>query len=86
MGFNHSRIGYDSAKEMFDAFQTDIRYHILGMFDFIKGPGTTSPMIEALQRNNFQSFASYYNGPGQAARYGHLIESHFEDFNGLRTA
>ena len=86
MGFNHSRIGYDSAKEMFAAFQTDIRYHVLGLFDFIKGPGTTSPMVEALQRNNFESFASFYNGPGQAARYGHLIESHFEDFNDLRAA
>jgi len=86
MGFNHSRIGYDSAGEMFDAFQADIRYHVLGLFDFIKGAGTTSPMIEALQRNNFESFASYYNGPGQAARYGHLIGSHFEGFNGLWTA
>ncbi len=86
MGFNHSRIGYDSAGEMFAAFQSDIRYHILGMFDFIKGSGTTSPMIEALQRNNFEAFASYYNGPGQAAHYGHLIANHFEDFNDLRTA
>ena len=86
MGFNHSRIGYDSAGEMFDAFQSDIRYHILGLFDFIKGSGTTSPMIEALQRNNFESFASYYNGPGQAAQYGHLIANHFENFNDLRAA
>ncbi len=86
MGFNHSRIGYDSAREMFDAFQAHIRYHVLGLFDFIKGSGTTSPMIEALQRNNFESFASFYNGPGQAAHYGYLIANHFEDFNDLRTA
>lgn len=86
MGFNHSRIGYDSAGEMFHAFESDIRYHVLGLFDYIKGSGTTSPMIEALQRNNFESFASYYNGPGQAAHYGHLIANHFEDFNDLRTA
>jgi len=85
MGFNHSQIGYDSAREMFDAFVSDIRYHILGLFDFIKGSGSTSPMIEALQRNNFESFASRYNGPGQAAHYGHLIADHFEDFNELRT-
>ena len=44
MGFNHSRIGYDSAREMFDTFQADIRYHVLGLFDFIKGSGTTSPL------------------------------------------
>ncbi len=84
MGFNHSRIGYDSARSMFDAFQSDIRYQILGLFDFIKGPGVTSPIVEALQRNNFESFASFYNGPGQAARYGHLIGSYFTDFNNLR--
>ena len=86
MGFNHSRIGYDSVQEMFNAFQSDIRYHVLGLFDFIKGSGTTSPMIAALQRNNFETFASYYNGPGQAAQYGHLIADHFEDFNDMRPA
>ena len=59
---------------------------IIIRFDFIKGSGTTSPMIEALQRNNFEAFASYYNGPGQAAQYGHLIANHFEDFNDLMTA
>ncbi|MBW2439335.1 MAG: DUF3380 domain-containing protein [Deltaproteobacteria bacterium] len=85
MGFNHSTIGYDSAKEMFDAFASDIRYHILGLFDFIRGAGTTSPMIQALQRKNFETFASHYNGPGQASHYGHLIASHFKDFNDMRT-
>lgn len=84
MGFNHATIGYDSAIEMFDAFESDIRYHILGLFDFIRGTGTTSPMIQALQRNNFETFASHYNGPGQASHYGHLIASHFEDFNAMR--
>lgn len=86
MGFNHARIGYDSVREMFNAFQSEIRYQILGLFDFVKGPGTSSPMIVALQRKKFEEFAARYNGPGQAARYGDLVESHFEIFNRLRTS
>lgn len=86
MGFNHARIGYDSVREMFHAFQSEIRYQILGLFDFVKGPGASSPMIVALQRKKFEEFAARYNGPGQAAKYGDLVESHFEIFNGLRTS
>jgi hypothetical protein len=86
MGFNHPRVGYDSVKGMFDAFQSEIRYQILGLFDFLKGSGATSPMIEALQRKRFEIFASYYNGQGQAARYGELIEERFDIFNALRAA
>ena len=85
MGFNHARIGYDSVGEMFRAFQAGIRYQILGLFDFVKGPGTSSPMVVALQRKKFEDFASQYNGPGQAAKYGELIENHFETFASLRT-
>jgi hypothetical protein len=67
MGYNHGAIGYDSAEEMFDAFSSGIRYQILGMFDFIKGTGSSSRMVQALERGQFDQFASFYNGPGQAA-------------------
>lgn len=86
MGFNHARIGYDSVREMFDALQAGIRYQILALFDFLKGPGTSSPLVVALQRKKFEDFASQYNGPGQAAKYGELIENHFETFTNLRTS
>jgi len=36
--------------------------------------GSTSPMIEALQREDYTGFASIYNGPGQAPVYGARIE------------
>lgn len=85
MGFNHARIGYESVKEMFDAFQHSVRFQTIALFDFIQGPGTTSPMVVALQRKRFADFAMHYNGPGQAARYGDLIEGHVEAFNLLRT-
>jgi hypothetical protein len=78
MGFNHPLLGYDSPREMFDAFQSGARFQILGMFDFIKGPGTTSRMLEALRSRQFDQFASLYNGPGQVPEYAARLDRHFE--------
>jgi hypothetical protein len=84
MGFNAAAVGYDSVEGMFSAFQGDIRYQVLGLFDFIKGPGTTSPMLSALQRKGYNDFAARYNGPGQAAVYGARISSHVDAFKAVR--
>lgn len=73
MGFNHGRIGYRTAREMFDAFSRDARFHVLGMFDFIR---SDPAMLEALRSRSFEQFARRYNGSGQAARYGALIQQH----------
>lgn len=78
MGFNHAAIGYDSVQAMFNNFQSDVRFQILGMFDFIKGAGSTSRMVQALQRGQFEQFATRYNGPGQAPVYAAKIRSHFD--------
>ena len=86
MGFNHGAIGYDSADQMFDAFSSDERYHILGMFDFIKGPGNASEMVKALQQENYEAFATRYNGGGQANEYGGRIRAHAEAFAPLQPA
>lgn len=80
MGFNASRIGYDSATEMFDRFAADERYHLVGMFDFVAGPGSTSPMLEALQQGRYEAFASHYNGLGQAAQYAERLRSYHDAF------
>lgn len=77
MGFNHAVCGYASAEAMFDRFQDDARYQILGGFDFVKGPGATSDMLEALRLQDFERFAARYNGPGQAAAYGDRIAGFF---------
>jgi hypothetical protein len=84
MGFNHHAIGYESPRAMFDNFQADLRYQILGLFDFVKGSGTTSPLLEALRRQRFEDFALRYNGPGQVVEYGGRIRSFCEAFQGLR--
>lgn len=86
MGFNHALIGYDNVHEMFDRFAADIRYQILGMFDFIRGHGDTSPMLEALRLRNYEAFATGYNGNGQAAFYGGLIGAAAATFAQLQGA
>jgi hypothetical protein len=80
MGFNHAAIGYDSARAMFDRFAADERYHILGLFDFVKGGARTSRMLEALRRREFEQFATHYNGNGQAAVYGARIRAAADAF------
>lgn len=80
MGFNFGALGYDSPEEMFDRFNEDERFHILGLFDFIKGAGGTSAMVQALQQENYEAFATRYNGSGQAGVYGARIRAHVEAF------
>jgi N-acetylmuramidase/Bacterial SH3 domain len=83
MGFNAARIGYESPQEMFDRFSADERYHVLGLFDFIVGPGTTSAMLEDLRRGRFEQFATHYNGPGQASKYGARLRQYHDQFLSL---
>ena len=85
MGFNHPLIGYDSVQEMFERFQSDLRWQAIGLFDFVKGAGTTSSMLEALRRKRFDDFATHYNGPGQAAEYGGRIQKFHDAFESVRT-
>jgi hypothetical protein len=83
MGFNHARIGYDGVEDMFRTFQADERFHVLGLFDFVRGPGAVSEGLVALQRRRWEDFASVYNGPGQASVYGARIATHVELANAL---
>jgi len=84
MGFNSAQIGYEDPEVMFANFAADVRFQILGLFDFIKGAGTTSSMLQALQQKRFDSFAARYNGPGQAAEYGSRIDSYYTAFTSLK--
>lgn len=84
MGFNHARLGYGTPKAMFDRFSADVRSHLVGLFDFIKGSGATSSMLEALRTRRFEDFATRYNGRGQAARYGGLVAARVKRFGELR--
>jgi hypothetical protein len=84
MGSNHAGIGYESVKEMYDGFSADEKPQLVGLFDFIQGPHKSSPGILALQRKDLTAFAGFYNGKGQAAKYGAILERYSEAFNGVR--
>jgi len=86
VGFNYSSLGFESVQQMFDAFTANERNQILGLFNFIKGPAANSRRVQALQAQDFVTFASLYNGPGQAAQYGSLMHTLFDAFQRLRPA
>jgi hypothetical protein len=86
VGFNHAALGYESVHQMFDAFSADERNQIVGFFDFVQGPSRDSRRVLALQAGDFTTFASMYNGPGQAAKYGSLMQGLFDTFQRLKPA
>lgn len=80
MGFHYARIGFADVQGMFEKFGADIRYQILGFFDFLNAsPG----MIPALRDLDFTRFAGLYNGSGQKEKYGALIKAHYDAFKRL---
>jgi len=83
MGFNYKRLGYESVQHMFDSFARSAHAQLLGMFDFVKGTGSTSPAIQALQAKDYLTFASIYNGPGNAETYRGIIQARADMFDKL---
>ena len=84
MGFNHIALGFESVQQMFDSFSASERNQLIGFFDFVQGPAATSRQMLALQQEDFDTFASVYNGPGQAAKYGGLIRGTVAAFHRMR--
>lgn len=70
VGFNFKRLGYASVEAMFDALSKDERLHVLSLFSFI---AADAKLVQALQQGDLLTFASGYNGPGQASFYASLI-------------
>ncbi len=86
VGFNYATLGYESVHQMYDAFTAGDRQQIIGFFDFVQGPSRDSRRVLALQTGDFTTFASLYNGPGQAAKYGSLMHGVFDTFRRLQPA
>jgi hypothetical protein len=86
VGFNCPTLGFESVHQMFDAFSASERNQIVGFFDFVQGPSRASRRVLALQAGDFTTFASMYNGPGQAAKYGSLMQGLFDTFKRLTPA
>jgi hypothetical protein len=72
MGFNHARIGYASASEMYDAFQGAEGTHVRGFFAFAGGSG-----IDALRNLDWRRFARLYNGSGLVDEYAPRMQRAF---------
>ena len=86
VGFNYTTLGFESVHQMYDAFSANERNQIIGFFDFVQGPSRDSRRVLALQAGDFTTFASMYNGPGQAARYGSLMQGLFDVYTRLKSA
>ncbi|NJN43935.1 MAG: N-acetylmuramidase family protein [Anaerolineae bacterium] len=52
------------------------REQILAFFEFVKGQDNRR--IDALKRKDYVTFAKYYNGTGQAQKYGGLIKDVYD--------
>ncbi len=82
MGFNYDMIGFASVQDMFNAFSAGERDQIIGFFDFVKNVSPNA--VKALQTRDFKTFATYYNGSGQAVMYGNLIKASYDAFKDLQ--
>jgi len=83
LGRNYARIGYAHVQEMFNAFASDERSQILGLFDYIR---TDATLVAALHNQDYGAFALGYNGSGQQERYGNLIRQALEGIQLLHAA
>lgn len=82
MGFNFKATGYNSVEDMFNAFASDVKLQLLGLFSFI---AADLSMVKALRQNDYRTFARLYNGPGQPEFYANLITAIRDAFNSLTT-
>lgn len=58
LGANHDLIGYRTGREMLNSFRSDIRYQILGFFDFLKN---TKGTIDAIRAKDFRQLLKIVN-------------------------
>jgi len=58
MGFNHNKLGYTSAKTMFEAFAASEMAQLKGMFNFFAGRG----MVDDMRNKDFEKCSVKYNG------------------------
>ncbi|HIK17023.1 MAG TPA: DUF3380 domain-containing protein [Leptolyngbyaceae cyanobacterium M33_DOE_097] len=70
-------LGYETPRDMYDAFQRDERPQVLGFFDFCQyklGHGRNrGALLRHLAALNWESFTRGYNGAGQVATYSRKL-------------
>lgn len=73
MGFNYDKLGFASAREMFDAFQATESAQVRGFFAFCEHCGTSGQAMASLKNRDWATFATLYNGSGNVAKYASLL-------------
>jgi hypothetical protein len=86
MGFNYAVIGYSTANDMFAAFSSSEREQVIGFFDFVEGILPAGGAVKALQKLDYRSFATSYNGSGQADYYANLMKTAYAAFTAIKPA
>ena len=78
MGFNHKASGYASADDMVRAMANDEDAHLEAFVNLIKSWGLDSALIA----HDWLTFATRYNGNGQAPKYARKIEQAYRRISG----
>lgn len=78
LGSNHARIGYPSAKAMFDSFQS-AAMQTLGFVNYCL---SDAGLIDAIRRKDWRTIAAKYNGSGAVDTYAPLLESAYQQLGG----
>ncbi len=73
-------LGYETAKEMYEAFQKSESAHVLTFFDFCstKAAPKTGDLLNYLRVRDWNNFAKYYNGAGQIPAYAAKLQAAYE--------
>jgi hypothetical protein len=74
MGFNHPLIGYASAFDMVNAFARDLRWQVLGFFDFCRSAG----LADEIKAHDWVKVGEGYNGAGGGAAYGPKLKAIYD--------
>jgi hypothetical protein len=72
MGFNHKAVGYATVQDMVKKFDEGIRPQLDAVVAFIRANKTC---MKGLKNDDYVTFATGYNGKGQAAAYGANIKA-----------
>ncbi len=78
---NYKVLGYASAVDMYNAFQADERWHVLGFFDFCHNQAApqAGDLVKYMRDRNWTQFATYYNGSGQVSTYGKWLSDAYTE-------
>jgi hypothetical protein len=73
-------LGYESAKQMYEAFQQSETAHVLTFFDFCstKPAPKVGDLLQYLRVRDWTNFAKFYNGMGQVPVYSAKLKAAYE--------